>query len=88
MYCAPYVGAGSLNSSGGIVIGYMPDNRVSVLGREKNFLSPRRPDRLWFPPSLLCMGGCFAKGRAAGPSCSTSVKNGGAVPLPPRILRN
>jgi hypothetical protein len=46
----------SLDSSVGIVTGYGPNNRgvmVRAPVDSRIFLSPRRRDRLWGPPSLL-----------------------------------
>jgi hypothetical protein len=46
----------SRDSSVGIATGYGLDNRgvgVRVPEGARNFSSPRRPDRLWGPPSLL-----------------------------------
>jgi hypothetical protein len=46
---------GSRDSVGGIATGYGLDKRGwrSSPGRTRIFSSPRRPDRLWGPPSLL-----------------------------------
>jgi hypothetical protein len=62
---------GSLHSSVGIATGYGLDNpsiRSSSPGRIKNFLSLRRPDRLWGPTSLVSNGyrGLFPRGKVAG----------------------
>jgi hypothetical protein len=60
-----------------------------IPGRERFLSSPRRPNRLWGPPSLLSNGyrwrfppGVKRPGREADhlPPSSAEVKNGGAIP--------
>jgi hypothetical protein len=60
----------SRNSSVGIATGYRLDGRgvgVRFPGEARFFSSPRRPDRLWGPPSLLSNGyrGSSPRGKAA-----------------------
>jgi hypothetical protein len=58
----------------GIATGYRLDDRgfgVRVPVRSRIFSSPRRPDRLWGPPSLLSngyRGALSSGGKAAGAS--------------------
>jgi hypothetical protein len=52
-------GIWSRGSAVGVAIGYGLDDRgvgVRVPVESKIFFSPRRPDRLWGPPSLLSNG--------------------------------
>ena len=65
--------------------GARPRNRVWVpAGRRDLFLSPKGPDRRWYPPNLLfrCKGGFFAGVKTPEPEAdpspppNASVKNG------------
>jgi hypothetical protein len=77
----------SRDSSVGIATDYELDGWYSIPGKRKIFFSsPRRPDRLWGPPSLLSNGyqgsitGVKWPGREAdhSPASSVEVKNGRA----------
>jgi hypothetical protein len=80
----------SRDSSVGIALGYMLDDRGSIPGRDREFFSsPPRPDRLWGPPGLLSNGyegegvlssGVKRPGREAdhSPSSNAEVKNAGS----------
>jgi hypothetical protein len=70
------------------------DGRGSIPCKGKSWFStPQSPDRLWGPPSLLYNGyrgsslGVKRPGREADHSLPSSaeVKNGGAIPLLPRM---
>jgi hypothetical protein len=83
-------GKRSRNSSDGIATGYRLDCLGSIPGRGKRFFSsPRCPDQLWGPPSLLFSGYLGVKwwGHEAdhSPPSSARVKKGGAIPPLPHL---
>jgi hypothetical protein len=68
---SPTSGLKSRDSAVGIATGYGLEDQgfgVRVPVGARIFTSPRRPDRLWGPPSLLSNGnrGFFPGGKAAG----------------------
>jgi hypothetical protein len=59
----------SRDSAVGIATGYGLDDRgvaVRVPVGSRMFSSPRRPDRLWGPPSLLSVSGALSPGGKSG----------------------
>jgi hypothetical protein len=74
----------SRDSAVGIATRYRLDDRgvgVQVPVRSRIFSSPRRPDQLWSPPSLLSngTGGYFPGGKAAGREADHSPPNSAEV---------
>jgi hypothetical protein len=70
---------GSWERAVGTATGYGLDEqgvRVRVRVGARFFFSPRRPDRLWGPPSLLSngCGGSFSGGEAAGVKLATHLQ--------------
>jgi hypothetical protein len=63
-----YTGTGSWDSSVGVKINVGVDDLLFYFQQEKQtFSSPKPPDQLWVPPSLLFSGywGFFPRGKVA-----------------------
>jgi hypothetical protein len=83
----------SRNSSVGIATGYGVDSLGSIPGSARVFSSPRCPDQLSGPTSLLSNGyqglspGVKRQGHEAdhSPPCSAEVKGGEAIPPLPHM---